>query len=511
MKRRDFLKGTAVVGLATGVGLTPLGKSSAEVTANPKGEAVEVKYNNSIDGLYEIKKDYKRFDQKNTAFNLSFWSGPNPFTNEAKIKYPTSEDTPVKELTGKGIGHAGFGKLLAGALWTMKYGKESVPGFTLLDKALKDATCATETLTGSVFSRAFSGDSGPEVTIRNDKGGKLFDLPLSLMKQHFPKGFGVNEKQFKFESKKDASYAIKKGAKLCGADLVGIAPYDERFVYKSQVHFPFDALSGKLKDGKSHPDKKFDLEQPVRFFSGLDKDKKPIFFKPKSVIVLIHEMDYEAYKVSPTMISAAASSKGYAAMVEVSLKVAKFIRGIGYNTMHAGNDLGLSVPLAISAGLGECSRMGLLITEEYGPRVRISKVFTDMELDYDKPKSFGVQEFCEVCRKCADLCPSNAITKVEKMDDPKNIPPNRSVSTGVVKWYNDYQKCLSFWLDNTIECANCVSCCPYNKINGWHHDLSKMATKIPVFRRVTRYLDEMFGYGEVGSKTRTTSFWKKNI
>ena len=511
MKRRDFIRGSAIAGALAVTGTGAVSKAVASTGNNEKG--IGVKRHQTIDDLYDFKPDYERFHQQNTAFNISFWSGSNPFTPNAKIEYPTKADTPVSELTGNGIGKSGFGKLLAGALWGMKYGKEpaSTPGFTLLDKALKDATCATETMTGSVFSRAFSGDSGPEMTIRNPKGEPMFDMSLSLMKQHFPKGFAIEPNTWKFESKKAASYAIKKAAKACGADLVGIAPFDERFVYKTQVHFPFDALTGKLKDGESHPQNKFNLEREVNFYSGIGKDGKPLFFKPKSVIVMIHEMDYEAYKASPSMVSASASSKGYAAMIEVSLKVAKFLRGIGYHSMHAGNNLGLSVPLAISAGLGEGSRMGLLITEEFGPRLRISKVFTDLDLEHDSPKTFGVTDFCEVCQKCSDVCPSGAISKAKKITDADNIAPNRSCNSGVKKWHNDGQKCLSFWLDNTIECANCISACPYNKIDGWHHDLSKQATRVPFLRRFTRSLDESFGYGKVGSSKNMKDYWKRPI
>ena len=40
-------------------------------------------------------------------------------------------------------------------------------------------------------------------------------------------------------------------------------------------------------------------------------------------------------------------------------------------------------PLAIMAGLGELSRIGILITPEFGPRVRLCKVFTDLPLQAD--------------------------------------------------------------------------------------------------------------------------------
>ena len=43
------------------------------------------------------------------------------------------------------------------------------------------------------------------------------------------------------------------------------------------------------------------------------------------------------------------------------------------------------------AGLGEYGRLGLLITPEFGPRVRIGKIFTDLPLSHDEPRSFVVE------------------------------------------------------------------------------------------------------------------------
>ncbi len=51
----------------------------------------------------------------------------------------------------------------------------------------------------------------------------------------------------------------------------------------------------------------------------------------------------------------------------------------------------------IAASLGEFGRMGLLITEKYGPRVRLCKVFTDLPLAIDRYRPFGVTEFCKTC------------------------------------------------------------------------------------------------------------------
>eukprot|EP01046_Picozoa_sp_COSAG06_P026209 COSAG06_NODE_2245_length_7263_cov_19.964964_5_plen_282_part_00 len=64
----------------------------------------------------------------------------------------------------------------------------------------------------------------------------------------------------------------------------------------------------------------------------------------------------------------------------------------------------------MQAGLGEYDRHGLLIHPDYGPRVRIGKLWTDLPLAHDAPRPFGVAEFCEMCDRCATACPAQAIS-----------------------------------------------------------------------------------------------------
>ena len=131
-------------------------------------------------------------------------------------------------------------------------------------------------------------------------------------------------------------------------------------------------------------------------------------------IVLAYEMDYEGYKTSPASPSGAATGNGYSRMAFTGACLAEFIRNLGYGAVPCGNNTALSVPLAIDAGLGEKSRMGCLVTPKYGPRVRLNKIFTNMPLDYDTPISFGVEQFCQVCKKCVDNCPSSALRDSEQ-------------------------------------------------------------------------------------------------
>jgi len=91
------------------------------------------------------------------------------------------------------------------------------------------------------------------------------------------------------------------------------------------------------------------------------------------------EMDYGKFPTSDVGMSAA-TGLGYSKMAFVSSLLAQFVRNIGYQALPCGNDTALSIPLAVDAGLGELGRNGLLITPQFGPRVRLCKVFTDLPL-----------------------------------------------------------------------------------------------------------------------------------
>ncbi|OQX52080.1 MAG: hypothetical protein B5M54_09825 [Candidatus Aminicenantes bacterium 4484_214] len=133
------------------------------------------------------------------------------------------------------------------------------------------------------------------------------------------------------------------------------------------------------------------------------------------------------------------------------------MRYLGYRALPAGNEIGLSIPIAIDAGLGELGRMGLLVTPKYGPRVRLAKVITDMPLVPDTPIRFGVTEFCEACHLCARHCPSKAISDGLRTWEGKSSSNN----PGIFKWYIEPEKCYDF---NGFSCSNCKRVCPFNKL-----------------------------------------------
>jgi reductive dehalogenase len=265
---------------------------------------------------------------------------------------------------------------------------------------------------------------------------------------------------------------IKKAAKFLGADLVGICKVHPNWIYSHE----FNLITGE--------------HSPVNFPENC-----------QNAIVMAVSMDYQAIRSSPTGIAGAATGLGYSKMAFVANLVAVFIRGLGYQAIPCGNDTALSIPLAMAAGLGEGSRMGLLITEKYGPRVRLCKVFTDLPLQYDVYQSLGAMEFCKTCKKCAIHCPSKAIPLGEMTREGLNI----SNQSGILKWYVDAEKCFAFWGKNRMDCTNCIRVCPFNKPFGIIHDaIRSTIKKSALFNPLFTWMDEFLGYDKPYSPKK---FW----
>ncbi len=276
-------------------------------------------------------------------------------------------------------------------------------------------------------------------------------------------------------SPEEASFRVKYAAKLFGADLVGVCMLNRSWLY-SKI---YDWERGESVDVDTL------ISEDYRY-----------------AVVLAVEMDYEALRTAPS-VAGAATGLGYSRMAFVASMVAEFIRCLGYKAIPLGNDVALSIPIAVDAGLGELGRNGLLITPEYGPRVRLCKVLTDLPLKPDEPVDFGVQAFCEVCRKCAEKCPSGAISMGARSEWVDKL----SSSRGVLKWPIDPIKCYRFWCANGLDCSICISVCPFNKPNTAVHKAARWFVKhAPPLNRILVWLDDALGYSR---QIDIDTFWGK--
>ena len=275
-------------------------------------------------------------------------------------------------------------------------------------------------------------------------------------------------------SPEEMAKTVKAAARLYGAGLVGIAPMNESYV--------------NLKQGKK--DIVFeDAEVPAV------TDKK--FVIPRRmrwVVSIAIPMDLDLLSRAPTSLGDAATGLGYSHSAFTVASLAEFIRGLGYQAIPSVNDTALSVPFAVEAGIGELSRLNKLVTPEFGPAVRLCKVFTDLPRACDKPVDFGLVEFCKKCKKCAEACPSGALSFDDEPSFKTRGPWN---NPGHKAWFEDSYLCFQHWQQVDNGCGICLASCPYTKAaQAWIHDVVKATASVaPAADGLFRIMDNALGYG----------------
>lgn len=205
-------------------------------------------------------------------------------------------------------------------------------------------------------------------------------------------------------------------------------------------------------------------------------------------IALTVEMDHSMIRPAPEGSSVMESSEQYLRSGVLALKLASWIRAMGYRAQaHIDGNYEVICPLvAADAGLGIIGRMGLLMTPALGPRVRIAVVTTDMPLEPSpsRPERTTLH-FCDLCKKCATNCPVGAIPA-----------GNMEMDSGVKRWKISSEKCYHFWTTSGSDCGRCMRVCPYSHEDNHFHRFARWAIKNNlVFRHLALKLDDVF-YGK---------------
>ncbi len=253
-------------------------------------------------------------------------------------------------------------------------------------------------------------------------------------------GYKLREQKYQIKNIAEFTTKVKKVARFYGASLVGVTKVNEKWIYHRAA---------------KRSAKRFLGSYPIHFPENTDK-----------AIVVAIEMDPQGLSTTPALFACAATGLGYSKMAFIISCLGEFIRNLGYQAIQCGNDTALSIPLAIDAGLGALGRNGLLITPEYGSRVRICKVFTDLPLVLDEPKVDFISElsnFCKKCYRCAEICETKAISFKPKPDFRGETISN---NPGVTKYYINPEKCFEFWAENNSDCSKCITVCPFSNIKN---------------------------------------------
>jgi reductive dehalogenase len=257
-----------------------------------------------------------------------------------------------------------------------------------------------------------------------------------------------------------ASTRVKGYALNIGADMVGICEINPLWIYSHRGEI--------FNDTWNDWGRKIELTH-------------------KYAVVFATEMAFDLVGTAPHSPTTIASMSNYARGAFIATQLAAFISNLGYSATanHLRHYDALLVPLSVDAGLGETGRLGYLMTKDYGPRVRLGAVTTDLPLTPDKPVDIGAVDFCKICKKCAHCCPSNSIS----LEDQEEV-------NGTLRWKLNAETCFDYWGKVGTDCNICMRVCPWSHASTLPHQLIRaLITRNHFSRNLFNQMDDIF-YGK---------------
>ncbi len=268
---------------------------------------------------------------------------------------------------------------------------------------------------------------------------------------------------------------IKAVAKYLGASDVGIMRVHPSFLYT---------------EGR-YPDEGTGTAGPAAEPASAEQTAKRFPY----AIALVYAWDYDMGRAHRHRIGDTAYHFGAEFLRSTYANLAGYIRELGYSAIQR---VATPMPVALGAGLGEVGRHGMLITEKFGARVHLGDpILTDLPLEVDEPIDIGVEDFCKICKKCANTCPTNSI-----------VAEGKEVVNGIEKYKINWETCyrlrphvMQYW----EICLTCVAVCPYTKPNSWWRTLAVQTIKRtpiparPLVARTLKAVEERY-WGKLGRK-----------
>lgn len=200
---------------------------------------------------------------------------------------------------------------------------------------------------------------------------------------------------------------IIKSCKQWGADLVGFAPIDR---------FPADSAVRKLL-----PEAKTVIGLCFRVLRGTYRGVEEGSTYYQYTTMGVENMEETVMPMVQVRLSMMLEEQGYLAlpqrrhqqiMAEADSTNPEVAFDAVFRSKAAETQMDFS-EAAVLCGLGELGLHGALLTDEFGPFVRVCFVLTDLELDGTPLKE---PHLCDKCGECVRSCPGHAISDDGRVD-----------------------------------------------------------------------------------------------
>jgi epoxyqueuosine reductase len=111
-------------------------------------------------------------------------------------------------------------------------------------------------------------------------------------------------------------------------------------------------------------------------------------------------------------------------------------------------------PIAAKAGLGWQGKHTNLVSRDFGSWLFLGSIFTTAEIDPDLPE----EDHCGACRRCLDVCPTNAFVAPYQLDARACISYLTIEHKGHIGI--EYREAMG---NRIFGCDDCLAVCPWNK------------------------------------------------